>query len=61
MDQSRIVFDEAGKVIWVKAMSGHPDLRQAAEDAAWKTKFRPTILSGKAVRTSGILLYRFVL
>ena len=57
----RIVFDEAGKVIWVKAMSGHPDLRQAAEDAAWKTKFRPTILSGKAVRTSGILLYRFVL
>lgn len=57
----RIVFDEAGKVIWAKATSGHPDLRQAAEDAAWKTKFPPTILSGQAVRTSGILLYRFVL
>ena len=56
----RIVFDETGKVIWAKAVSGHPTLRQAAEDAAWQTKFSPTILSGQPVRTSGILLYNFV-
>ena len=56
----RIVFDETGKVIWVKAFSGHRQLRQAAEDAAWQTKFSPTILSGQPVRTSGILLYNFV-
>ena len=56
----RVVFDETGKVIWAKAMTGHPDLRQAAEDAAWRTKFRPTILSGQAVTTSGVLVYRFV-
>ena len=56
----RIVFDETGKVIWAKAVSGHPQLRQAAEDAAWQSKFSPTILSGQAVRTSGILLYNFV-
>jgi TonB family protein len=56
----RIVFDETGKVIWAKAISGHPELRQAAEDAAWKTKFSPTILSGQPVRTSGIMLYNFV-
>jgi len=56
----RVVFDETGKVIWVKAISGHPQLRQAAEDAAWQTRFSPTILSGQAVRTSGILLYNFV-
>lgn len=56
----RIVFDETGKVIWAKAVSGHPQLRQAAEDAAWQTKFSPTILSGQPVRTSGILLYNFV-
>jgi TonB family protein len=56
----RIVFDETGKVIWVKAVSGHPELRQAAEDAAWQTRFSPTILSGQPVRTSGILLYKFV-
>ena len=56
----RIVFDETGNVIWAKAISGHPELRQAAEDAAWKTKFSPTILSGQPVRTSGILRYNFV-
>lgn len=56
----RVVFDETGKVIWAKATSGHPQLRQAAEDAAWQTKFSPTILSGQPVRTSGILIYNFV-
>jgi TonB family protein len=56
----RVVFDETGKVIWAKAISGHPQLRQVAEDAAWQTKFSPTILSGQPVRTSGILLYNFV-
>jgi TonB family protein len=56
----RVVFDESGKVIWAKAISGHPQLRQTAEDAAWQTKFSPTILSGQPVRTSGILLYNFL-
>ena len=56
----RIVFDETGKVIWAQAVSGPPQLRQAAEDAAWQTKFSPTILSGQPVRTSGIMLYNFV-
>ncbi len=58
--QVRIVFDETGKVIWARAISGHPDLRQVAEDAAWQTKFSPTVLSGQAVKTSGILIYNFV-
>jgi TonB family protein len=56
----RIVFDEKGDVIWARAMSGHPELRQAAEDAAWKTKFSPTVLSGETVKTTGILLYNFI-
>lgn len=56
----RIVFDETGKVIWAKAISGHPQLRQTAEDAAWQTRFSPTLLSGQPVRTSGILVYNFV-
>lgn len=37
----QIVFDETGKVIWARAIKGHPDLRQAAEDAAWRTTFSP--------------------
>lgn len=57
----QIVFDETGKVIWARAVSGHPDLRQAAEDAAWRTTFAPLKLSGQPVKVGGVLLYNFVL
>lgn len=55
----RVVFDESGKVIWAKAISGLQLLRAAAEDAARRTTFRPVTLSGRPVRVSGILLYKF--
>ena len=57
----QIVFDETGKVIWARAISGHPDLRQAAEDAAWRTTFYPLKLSGQPVTVGGVLVYNFVL
>ena len=57
----QIVFDESGNVIWAKAITGHPELRQAAEDAAWQTKFPPLRLSGELVKVNGVLLYNFVL
>lgn len=56
----RVVLDVTGKVIWARAMSGHPLLRQASEDAAWQTTFPITKLSGQPVTVSGILLYNFV-
>jgi TonB family protein len=56
----RIVIDETGKVIWARAQSGHPLLREAAEEAAWKTTFPITKLSGQPVKVSGIMLYNFV-
>jgi TonB family protein len=56
----RIVIDESGKVIWATAVSGHPLLRQAAEDAAWQTRFPVTKLSGQPVTVSGVMLYNFV-
>lgn len=58
--QVHIVFDETGKVIWARAISGPPELRQVAEDAAWQTTFSPTKVSGESVKVSGILLYNFV-
>ncbi|MEN3325858.1 MAG: periplasmic protein TonB [Acidobacteriota bacterium] len=57
----QIVFDGTGKVIWARAISGHPDLRQAAEDAAWRTTFTPLKLSGEPVTVRGVLVYNFVL
>jgi len=55
----RVVIDETGKVIWVRAVSGHPLLRQAAEDATWQTRFPITKLSGQPVKVSGVMLYNF--
>jgi len=55
----QIVFDEAGKVIWARATSGHPLLRTACEDAAWQSTFPPLKLSGQPVKVMGVLLYNF--
>lgn len=54
------VIDEEGNVTSAEAVSGHPLLRRAAEKAALEAKFRPYILSGKAVRARGILIYNFI-
>ena len=56
----RIVVDETGSVIWARATEGHPALKEAAEKAAFQTKFRPPILEGKPEKISGLLIFRFV-
>ena len=55
----QILLDENGSITSATAISGHPLLRQAAVEAAKKATFAPTILSGKAVRVSGVLTFNF--
>lgn len=55
----QVLIDESGKVVSAKAVSGHPLLRQAAEKAAWQAKFNPTLLSGKPVKVTGVIVYKF--
>ena len=55
----QLVFDEDGKVIWARALSGHPLLRQVCEDAAWQSKFPPMRVEGKPEKVSGVLVYNF--
>jgi TonB family protein len=57
----QVTVDEAGKVISAKAVSGHPLLRAAAEAAARQARFSPTLLSGKPVKVTGVLIYNFTL
>jgi TonB family protein len=57
--QVEVMIDETGRVMTAKAVSGHPVLRSAAEDAARKWVFRPTILDGKPVKQPGILKFVF--
>jgi hypothetical protein len=58
--QVRVVIDETGKVIYAKAMSGHPDLWKVSEDAASQSEFSPTKLAGQPVKVSGFIQYNFV-
>ena len=55
-----IVIDEKGRVIWAKAVDGHPLLRQASVKAACQSLHSPIKISGRAVKVLSILSYHFV-
>lgn len=56
----QVTIDEEGNVVSASAVSGHPLLRQAAEQAAVQSKFNPTVLSGQVVKVTGVIVYNFV-
>lgn len=56
----QVAVDEQGNVISAQAVSGHPLLRTAAEDAAKASKFSPTLLEGVPVKITGVIVYNFV-
>jgi TonB family protein len=53
------VIDEEGKVIYARATSGHPLLRDSAEVAARQWRFSPTTIDGKAVKVLSAIVLRF--
>ncbi|MGI9037054.1 MAG: TonB family protein [Pyrinomonadaceae bacterium] len=56
----QITIDEQGRVVSAKAVTGHPLLRQAAEQAAERATFSPTLLSKIPVKATGVIVYNFV-
>lgn len=56
----QVLIDTDGTVFSAEAKGGHPLLQSAARNAACKSKFMPTLLSGQPVRVSGIITYNFV-
>lgn len=56
----QVLIDEEGNVASAQAVSGHPLLRQAAEQAALAAKFKPTLLSGQPVKVNGVVVYNFM-
>jgi len=56
----QVTIDEEGGIISASAVSGHPLLRQAAEQAARQATFKPTTLSGQPVKVTGVIVYNFV-
>jgi TonB family protein len=53
--------DEKGLVVAVPRTEGPQMLKKAAEDAARKWKFRPTMIDGQPVRVTGFISFNFVL
>ena len=56
----QVTISEGGSVVSASAVSGHPLLRQAAEQAARQARFAPTLLSGQPVSVTGVIVYNFV-
>ena len=54
-----IILDEEGKVKSAKATSGPKALRQSAEDAVRKSKFKPVIVGDKAIKAAGFINFNF--
>ena len=57
----QILVDEHGNVISAHAVNGHPALIHAAEDAARRARFTPTMLNNQPVKVQGVITYNFVL
>jgi protein TonB len=55
----QVTISAAGRVIEAKATSGHPLLREAAEEAARQWVFKPTTLNGAPVETQIVLTFDF--
>ncbi len=58
--QVQVVIDETGKVVAAQTVSGHPLLQAEAVKAAQAATFTPVLVSGKPVRTNGLINYNFV-
>jgi len=57
----QILIDEDGRVISAHAVKGNASLLTAAEDAARRARFTPTMLNGQPVKVQGVIIYNFVL
>lgn len=57
----QVLIDEEGNVVSANAVSGHPLLRAASEQAALGAKFKPTLLQGQPVKVNGVIVYNFVM
>lgn len=56
----KVILDESGEVISAVATSGHPLLRKDAESAARRSRFKPATLNGTAVKSTGVIAYKFI-
>jgi TonB family protein len=57
--QVQITVNESGEVSSARVIGGHPLLRNSALQAAKLWRFKPSQLSGKPVKTQGVITFNF--
>jgi hypothetical protein len=55
----QVTIDEAGNVVSARAVSGNPKLHEYALENAKRQKFARKLLSGKPVKVTGVIVYKF--
>lgn len=56
----QIEIDESGNVTSAKTASGNPLLRNSAQDAALRSKFKPVTVGNQPVKAKGFIVYSYV-
>ena len=56
-----VELDVEGNVVSADATSGHATLRQAAEEAAKRSKFKPAVFNGEPIKAKGMITFNFTL
>ena len=56
----KIRVNEAGKVIELKSLCGHPLLVRASEAAVGNARFEPAVINGRPVKFVSTIIYKFV-
>lgn len=56
----RVTINEQGNVIETKSICRNDVLERAAEASAKEAKFAPTLIDGKPVKVTGIIVYNFI-
>jgi len=56
-----VELDETGSVTSAKSSSGHQMLRNSAEEAAKRSKFKPATFNNRPIKSKGQIIYNFSL
>jgi tetratricopeptide (TPR) repeat protein len=56
----KVRVNEAGKVIELKSLCGHPLLVKGSEPAVWRARFEPAVIKGQPVQFTSTVIYNFV-
>ncbi len=57
----QITVNMEGRVLYAKALTGHPLLGRSFEMSARRTEFSPTFINGKPIYAKGFLIYKIKL